>query len=590
MRILLVNPQDSPADGPWARERWDLVVDLGWAGRRAYSEWSGTFGCDVRGIITFLDWRADVTRIQQRLQIGRGILVDSEGIDWWQLLAPLRNIEFVEMAMLERLAGEITSPVELRVTRPHVLANELGKLLGAPVHSSIAEPPPSRSARIRGVFRTVSKLGGGKAARIAFDKWDGDYSLRRFFSRSRSRGSSAGKVLLPSAYGNVSRVLAGYASLLPDREFLLLTTRADGILLSKPNHVASAPLSAYAAIPRDPATEDEIASLASQWRGLKRDLETSSDALLVRSAAVLHNFEFLLKNGLRIRDAWRAVIEREHITAVLCADENNPNTRLPVLLAKRRGIPTTYCSHGALDTYVQIRGACSDRYLAKGEMEQDYLVRECGIPQTRTFIGAPPRSEHAPHGPGNRQPDSVVFFSEPYELFSGRTDVLYQELLPSLCTVARQAGRKVVVKLHPFESFVERSRLVERAVSTDDRRLIEVTAVPMSDDLLRRTWFGVTVESSVVVECALSGIPCFLCGWFDLDLYAYGRQYVAFGAAQMVDSPADILRIPSMIDESLARINPGRLYRPIAPREFADILDGRASVTPEKTTSAVRSV
>src|SRR3974390_1342513 len=29
MRVLLLHPDDSPRQGPWSRQRWDLIVDLG---------------------------------------------------------------------------------------------------------------------------------------------------------------------------------------------------------------------------------------------------------------------------------------------------------------------------------------------------------------------------------------------------------------------------------------------------------------------------------------------------------------------------------------------------------------------------------
>jgi hypothetical protein len=119
--------------------------------------------------------------------------------------------------------------------------------------------------------------------------------------------------------------------------------------------------------------------------------------------------------------------------------------------------------------------------------------------------------------------------------------------------------------------------LVERVLTDNDRRLVEVTAVALSERLLRKIWFSVTVESSVAVECALAEVPCFLCGWFDIDLYSYGKQYARFGAATILDDPTDISHIPDLLKSK----RPGaevrnRLSHPITREDFEAVLQGKA--------------
>jgi hypothetical protein len=211
-------------------------------------------------------------------------------------------------------------------------------------------------------------------------------------------------------------------------------------------------------------------------------------------------------------------------------------------------------------------------------MERDYLVKECGVPRERIFVGAPPGSYFAARG--NGAGTHVVFFSEPYELYYGRTETLYAELLPRLCAVAREHGRKVMVKLHPFESLTVRSELVARVLTDDDRKLVEVTADPVSERLLRKIWFSLTVESSVAVECALAAVPCFLCGWFDIDLYSYGKQYERFGAARILHDPADISRIPALLElERPGAEVRNELYRQITLEDFEAVLQGKATTS-----------
>jgi len=582
MRVLLVHPEDSVIDWPWALSRWDLIVDLGWAGSSHYAACDAKIGCPVRSLYSFADWHEDVPRFRQLCGIGNNRLVDAEGIDWWELLAPSSYQQVYDFLLLQKVAREVPIPTEVRVTRPHRLADTLGKLLGAKVEPFIAHSESSASARFNGFTQKLRTLTSTQMVQIAFDKWDSDYGVRRYFSKPSQSSGSGKRVLLPSAYRNVSRVLTNYAGLLPDRSFLLVTTRADGEVKDLPPHIRASSLAAYAPRPRNNTTEREIASLTRQWQIIKKKLYQTHPNL-PRTLGLLEGFEHTLQNCLRMRDAWRGVFEREEIDCVVCADENNPYTRVPVLLARRRGIHTVYCSHGALDVNILVRGMCSETYLAKGEMERDYLIKECGVPGERIVVGAPPRSHFAAKGEGAGT--HIVFFSEPYELYYGRTETLYRELLPRLCAIAREYGRKVMIKLHPFESLTARSQLVERILTdadlTDkDRKLVDVIADPLSERLLGKIWFSLTVESSVAVECALAGVPSFLCGWFDIDLYSYGKQYERFGAARILNDPADISRIPELMGSH----RPGaevrnRLYTPITREDFEAVLKGKATAS-----------
>jgi hypothetical protein len=531
----------------------------------------------VHALLSYASWHEDVSQIQQRFAIANNCLVDTVGLDWWQLLTPVFYQRALETVMLQRVATAISGAAEVCVTRPHMLASQLGNILGVRAHPFIAEPPSGISAKVRASVRALRTLRPAQVLQIAWDKWDTDYRLRRFLSRPPTLSGSGPRVLLPSAYRNVSGVLTAYASLLPQRNFLLVSTRADGILRNLPRHIDAVLLSAYASVPRNEATEREIQLLIARWYELREKLQHSGEALLIYAVDLFRDFERQLRHTLRIRDAWHSVLEREHIDSVLCGDENNPCTRLPVLLAKMRGVNTVYCSHGALDGNILIRGICSDTCLAKGEMEKDYLIGQCHVPEERISLGAPPEPAISAGlaSPWSRDRPSILFFSEPYELYSGRTATFYREVLPALCTLARTHGRRVRVKLHPFESLAERSRLVDSVLDESQRKLVDVTTEPMSARLLQEIWFSVTVESSVAVECALAGLPSFLCGWFDLDLYCYGRQFEQFGAAIALRSPEEVLGIP----ERLLSRGPNhgvaqRLRQPLTAEQLDRILSG----------------
>jgi len=576
MKVLLLHPEDSPFQGPWNRMRWDLIVDLGWAGSHSYCEWSKALGCQVRGLYGFGEWKEDVLGIKDALQSGSGWLVDSEGIDWWDLIAPTRYQQLFELRLVQKLSRSLSSAPDIHVTRPHWLAEALSNLLHTSIGCFFPEVSGRIPKRLGRYIEALQTLTRAQVLEIALDKWDTDYGLRRFLGATdRKKDSSARRVLLPSAYKNVSRVVSVYASMLPDIQFLLVTTRQGCSIHDLPPNVTSVPLASYAPFPRDPATEREILSLTKRWTELESRIGRSQELGPAYACGSFEDFRRGLQNGLRIRDAWRRVLERP-LYSVLSGDENNLYTRLPILLAQRRGIRTVYCSHGALDVNVLIRGVCSETYLTKGEMEKNYLVEQCDVLAERVVIGAPAIRNPSPATDSQPEKSHIVFFSEAYELYSGRTENLYRELLPNLCSTARNHGRKVLIKLHPFESMSSRLQLVNELLTGDDRNLVEVTNEPLSDRLFRRTWFSLTVESSVAVEGALAGVPSFLCGWFDLGLHGYVRQYENYGAARILTSPDQIQRIPEWLGSNgLTADIQDRIYQSITPTRLETILLGK---------------
>src|SRR5262249_52364119 len=159
-------------------------------------------------------------------------------------------------------------------------------------------------------------------------------------------------------------------------------------------------------------------------------------------------------------DAWRRVFEVEPVRAVICGDDTNQSTRIPLLLARNRGIPSFICHHGALDGRHMIRPQPAAPILAKGKMEEDYLVRVCGVAPGYVDVGAPSHSP-APSSSGSskaEEPPAIVFFSEGYEVTGGRPKEIYQELLPPLADLALRCSRRLLLKLHPAESRWQRER------------------------------------------------------------------------------------------------------------------------------------
>ncbi len=155
---------------------------------------------------------------------------------------------------------------------------------------------------------------------------------------------------------------------------------------------------------------------------------------------------------------------------------------------------------------------------------------------------------------------------------------VYRELLPRLLALARNAGKTLVLKLHPFESLRQRKSLVTRLLGATEGKFVTVSDAPMSNDIMKRTWCAVTVESTVAFDCAARGVPAFLCGWLRHAYSGYAPQYARFGVGRMLTCADELLSIPDMLKETI----PGpevatKLVEAMSPDALADVLLGSKS-------------
>ena len=574
MKILLVHPDDSVEVGPWATTNWNLVVDLGWSGSAHYAQQTERLGCRVLSIYDVLEHDQHRQQIREILSVGLGLVVDSESVDWWETFCfqPYNQLE--QILLLSALAEQVPDHAEVFSTRPHSSVRALSLLLNREIRSYASEPHTGVLVRAGRYLKAGLNLRSSQLIEIAFDKWDTDYRIRRHFS-ALPRVSSTPAILLPSAYSNVTRAQVAYARMLPHQRFLLVVTRRNGRLPNLPGNVELRWLASYA--PGSlPSTERDRARLTAIWQQVQNDLFGKSRILsLAKQLQAFDVFGSFLKAGLGVRDAWREVLAQEHITAVLSADEHNPFTRLPILLARSRKLRTVFCDHGALNMSLAFRRPCSDTYLVRGDMARDYLAEWCGLSANKIIVGSPYAAPR-PLPPANpARKDWIVFFSEAYEVSQGRTQAFYKGLLPELCALAQQTNRKVIVKLHPFESRRTRMLLVRKVLSREQRRLIEMREGPMTSDLFERAWFTVTVESSVAVESASYEVPCFLCSWFDASWYEYTKQYAKYSAGYLLDSPKRVREIPQLLERvQITEATRQGLESPISPKRLESVLAG----------------
>lgn len=546
MKTLLLHPEDSPRLGPWARERWDQIVDLGKSSEATAAAWQTLTGAPVLRLESFRRSLEDPRAAGEILRAGFGQLLDTCGLDWWELTSLFVHAELETALALRRLAASADLSGDLFSTRPDWPVNGFATLLGRTAESFSQTARGSVAGRLRRYKNAFSRLSHTQIVDVLWDKYDSSYALRSRIHKTPRR-TSAPVVLLPSAYTNVSRMAAAYASLVPEQQFLLVATRRSGLQFEHPANVVAAELGAYAAAGK---RDTETAALSRGWDTLRAQLRHTPELDLLDRCGVLDPFGKWFADGLAVRDAWRSVIERESVIAVLCGDDSNWYTRLPVVLARMRGQPTIDFHHGAFDGRYLLKRLPSDFYLAKSEMERDYLLRVCQLPSERVIVGSPAAPIPTDASNHQRTATTILFFSEPVESIGGRTEEIYRELLPALLRIADQHGRTLTVKLHPFENAKAQAKLLASVLGPEAASRVHIVSGPLSTDLLRTAWFGITVESTTVIDCTRQGVPCFLCEWLASTPFGYVEQYARFGIGRRLLSPSDLEQIPRILSEA----------------------------------------
>ncbi len=564
-KILLLHPEETlPSSGPAGR--WDLVVDLGRAPLATYERWHRQVDCEVFSLHRFGREIGDLDHLRELLQFGIGRMVDRSGIDWWGLLCLFIANDLQQLMLVHRLSRELGAGCELFSSRPHPLAAALQGRLG--VRLTILENRfQSMVRRARHFQRAFSHLDTAQLAQVLEDKFPAGHAIRSRFARP-GHSTKRPVILLPSAYVNVSRTALSYAKMLPDHRFLLVLARSSGKLRSLPQNVSLASLSSYFVA----TSKQEIDSLLVSWESLRRQLLGEAEEFDTADAVgALGKVPALLPWGIAMRDAWSRVFESENIVACLSADDSNPTSSIPIAMAKNRGLPALACHHGALDYHMAIKMNLADFYLAKSEMEQDYLRRICHLAPEKIVLVAPPSSRLLSQSMARRSAPWLVFFTEPYESYGWRNDEVYRDLLPRLRSLTQACGMKLVFKLHPFESVKGHRKMLRRLVPEQERD-IDVIAGPPSDKLWNNTRCALTVQSSTALECSALGIPVFLFSWLQHSYSGYVQQYQRFGAGQVLESAEQIDEIPARLEQQT--FQPHAFPRATGASKLADLFSG----------------
>jgi len=529
------------------------VVDLGKSSRHSEEDWALQLGCPVLRSESFRRGVADAERVRQILSAGRKRLIDEAGIDWWDLICMLLVPSALNTLAMQRVAEEIPRGAELWSTREGWPASVVASALGCSMESFAGGRLARIAARTGHYAGLLGRFSAAQLQEIVLDKYDSSYRWRSRFA-ARKKAYPDPVVLVPSAYSNVSRMAADYARLLLQQPFLLVATRRSAKQFTPPSNVQVCDLAAYA---KGVVPADEISALIELWTRQKAELCLSPEVRVLLEAGALDSVPGWLHDGLCARNAWREVLQREPVCGVLCGDDSNRFTRLPVLLAVKSKIPTVDFHHGALDGGYLFKELPCELYLAKNEMERDYLLRVCRLPAQKVAIAAPGDA----YGFTATRRDGaqgrwLVLFSEPYEAVGMRGDEVYGELLPKLLQVARENGRSLVIKLHPFESRAQRRRLVRDILGPADSEVVTVLDGPLTGELIAQAWCGITVESTAVMDCWQNGVCCFLCGWLTLSPFGYAQQYARFGVGEVLQDLEQIAEIPARVAHFYDRPEP----------------------------------
>jgi hypothetical protein len=542
MKVLLLHPEDVPWRGPWANRHWDLIVDSAFAGKETYADWSRRCGAPGRSIHDFAGTGESYASIRQMLDLGSGRLVDRTGLDWWEIIGVVKYHELQALYLLQCLTRDLGPEAEYHATQETSLSKILSSITGRAI------PAFRVPGSLRGLLRPLSaalRLGPAASFEIACDKWDPEYSIRRHFTKWRRAALQDSTVLLPSAYSNVSRLVLQYANDLPQRQFLLAATRRSGMSVKLPQNVQQTFLAAYAKPFK--AREAEENELEQRWTSFVNLVFKETEALRCSLASGLWaDFLGHLRTGLGLRDAWHTLLEEEPIAAVLCGDDLNYYTRIPLILAAKMGLNAAYCYHGALDGGLLFKKPYAGTFLVKSEMEREYLLRCSRIDRDKVQMGEP--SSFVPrYGSRAEDPKNIVFFSQKYEVLAGRAKEIYRDIVPGLCAIAVGTGHRVVVKLHPFENIKDRKKLLRSVLTAQQMAVVDIVADCSLQEILNDAWCGIGVDSSVATESQAVGVPYFLCGWLDYSGFGYSQQLARFGMGRMLYGPSDLDHIPEMV-------------------------------------------
>jgi hypothetical protein len=74
---------------------------------------------------------------------------------------------------------------------------------------------------------------------------------------------------------------------------------------------------------------------------------------------------------------------------------------------------------------------------------------------------------------------------------------------------------------------------------------------PLTEELMEKIWFGCTVVSTAALDCAMRGVPVFLCGWLENWPFGYLEQFATYRVGVKLSHPDEIAQIPGLLESEL---------------------------------------
>ena len=545
MNILLLHPLDSPWSDIWREKKWDMVVDLGWAGEESYLKWEQIYKCKIISIWSGIEKVTFYQQVNDIQDTMRDQLVDTYGIDWLDMILPLLRKHIFDMILSREIVPYLPPHAIVFVSRPHVLADYISEALGQSAIILYQNQTVSRAEKSLEYVKKAFHFSSKQLYEILVNKFDALYQKRRLLKLQLKRADgSMPLVFVPSSYVNVSTNASKFAASMSDYEFLIVTLQPNAKLFDERDNIRTTSIASY--VPSVRAIQFELKQLLEQWGHVRQALIKNNTAfeLLDRNGA-FNALPAFLRRGLILKAAWKKAFETLRPDSLFCGDENNSDMRLSTLVAKSLGIRTVSFHHGALDCSMYLKPLSSNFYLTRSLMEYDYLSN---IDMLSTGALIKPNvceiSLHRREVLERSNEGLIIFFSEPYECGEGRVDEIYRSILKPLLKIARSDHRRIIVKLHPFESVKQRTKLIRNIVTPEDLAMIQVIEGPLDSELLEQAWFVITLKSSVVIDCAEKNIPCFMCKWLDYFCNGYIDQFAKFGAGLLLNKQEEINDIP----------------------------------------------
>jgi hypothetical protein len=322
----------------------------------------------------------------------------------------------------------------------------------------------------------------------------------------------------------------------------------------------------WADAPKQREVRDARAALVAHVGDLPLENEDAlARAMLMRSAFMGTFLGRLLPSGLfgtALFDRW---VESVQPDAVIVG---NPVFEAYALhAARRRGIPTILLQHGILGDFCQFIDPPVDHYVVRGEFWKQFLApaarqRACVLnPAPDTSAISATRADSG----------TLVFISAPYAMQEFFNEGDLDEIITVLIAAACEAGRELVIRVHPLEQVADYRRRVGGILAgMAIAPAISYSQGPGLEDVLCPAAVAVTFSSTVFLDCLRHRVPIVSFAWHDFSYRTQVEQWGVFRFAH------DLVDLKLLIADGLA----GRL------KPFAKSTEPFLAATPEGVLGA----